>query len=383
MKAYFQHAGRRPRPSLTAATVLVLTAWSGFAAATPQVQSVAGTLDHGAVITLTGSGFGSKPTAAPLAWDDATGNAITDIWSGAWPNKLPGYNLTYYAPMRGVALPHTHITRYIAGAHASNVGADAGYDVVLYKHYPLPALPYYVYASWYQRMDPQWHFGGDNNLKTFDYSAGPGPYNNPHNWYICYGPPHPNSATDGGAQWTNENGTPLENPDQNGHNAWWGRAVNPMAQWSKVEIAIKVSSTTDGYINIWENGQKVMSYAGITDNYGGTQRAVAIGGYARMYGYTSNWRYFADAYVDTTLSRVVLANSPILSQATIVENQIPRTWSASSITAQVNLGKFTEGQTAYLFVVDASGNVSAAGLPVIAGGGAAVVPKAPAPFSVQ
>ena len=83
----------------------------------------------------------------------------------------------------------------------------------------------------------------------------------------------------------------------------------------------------------------------------GTQRTIAIGGYARMQGYTTNWRYFDDIYIDTSLARVVLADKPALSEATIIENQIPTAWSDGSITATVNLGKFTQGQTAYLFVV--------------------------------
>ncbi len=354
-----------------------------LAVAAPVIQSVAGRLAHGGDITITGSGFGTKSTSAPVLWDDATGTSITEKWSGAWPDQLPGYNTGYYAPMRGVPLPHSHATRYIAGSHASNTGADTGLAVILYKNIPLPPLPYYIYASWYQRLDPQWHFGGDNNTKTFDYSEGTGPYDIPHSWYICYGPPHPNSVTDTGAQWTYENGTPLENPDKNGHIAWWGKAVNPMANWSKVEMAIKLSSGPDGYINIWENGHQVMNYVGITDNYGGTTRSIGVGGYARMYGYPSNWRYFDDIYIDTTLSRVVLADTPVLSQATIVENQIPSAWSSGSITAKVNLGKFAQGQTAYLFVVDSGGNASATGLAATVGGGSAVRPDAPAPFSVQ
>ncbi len=364
------------------AASFLAAAWVDTTMAVPAVQSVTGTLNHGASITISGSGFGTKPNAAPVLWDDATGTAITDKWSGAWPDKNPGYNTTYFAPMRGVPLPHSHVTRYIAGAHVGN-NADTGTAVILYKNIPLPPLPYYVYVSWYQRMDPAWHFGGDNNTKTFDYSNGTGPYNNPSSWYICYGPPHPNAVTDTGAQWTNENGTPLENPDQNGHIAWWGTAVNPMANWSKVEMAIKLTDQHDGYINIWENGHQVMSYVGITDNYGGTLRSIGVGGYARMYGYTSNWRYFDDVYIDTTLSRVVLADNPVLSQATIVENQIPSAWSSGSITAKVNLGKFTQGQAAYVFVVDAGGTVNSTGLKVTAGGTSAAVPGAPSAFQVN
>jgi hypothetical protein len=372
-----------PRLLTTAAVLLGTLVSTPPALATPLVQNVSGTLSHGGTVTITGSGFGSKTTAAPLVWDNASGNSLNDKWTGGWPSLLPGYNLGYYAPMRGISLPHSHVTRYIAGAHAANTGANSGYAVMMYKSIALPALPYYIYASWYQRVDDQWHFGGDNNFKTFDYSLGDEPYALNKSWYLCYGPPHPNSATDVGTQWANENFTPLSNPDQNGHNAWWGNAVNPMAgKWSKVEIAIKVSNQSDGYINMWENGHQVMNYAGITDNYGGTRRTISVGGYARMQGYTSNWRYFDDVYVDTTLSRVVLADKPVLSQATIVENQIPSAWSASSITAQVNLGKFTQGQAAYLFVVDASGTVSATGLALTAGG-TTVMPNPPSQFTVQ
>ena len=385
MDVHFSRGAVRRSLLGAGATLVALAAPLQSALAAPVPQSVSGALNHGASITISGSGFGVKSTAAPVAWDNASGAAVTDVWTGSWPDQLPGYNLAYYAPMRGIALPHSHVTRYIAGAHASNTGADTGYDVLMWKSIALPPLPYYIYASWYQRADNAWHFGGDNNFKTFDYSAGDEPYALTQSWYTCYGPPHPDSNTDNGLQWTQQTGTPLSNPDQNGHNAWWGKAVNPMAgQWSKVEIAIKVTGQADGYINIWENGQQVMNYVGITDNYGGTRRSIAIGGYARMQGYTSNWRYFDDVYVDTTLSRVVLADKPVLSQASIVELQIPSAWSDGSITAQVNLGKFTQGQTAYLFVVDASGNVSATGLAVTAGGTATqVTPNPPSGFTVQ
>ena len=116
---------------------------------------------------------------------------------------------------------------------------------MVFKAIQAPALPYFIYASWYQRVDDQWHFGGDNNFKTFDYSAGTEPYAN-QSWYTAYGPPHPGSNTDS-AQWTTEIGTGLTSPDNNGHNAWWGKAVNPMAgQWSKVEITIPGEQRPEG-----------------------------------------------------------------------------------------------------------------------------------------
>src|ERR1700730_2636429 len=376
---------QRARPLYRAVKVLT---WIGVLAgmlpamSAPLIQQVSGALNHKGTITISGTGFGSKATAAPVVWDDATGGNILDKWDGAWPNITPSYNTNYYSPMRGINPPHSHDTRYIAGAHATTAGAYSGEIVIFFKNIQLQPFPFYVYASWYQRADDAWVFGGDNNYKTFDYSAAGEPYN-ANKWYTAYGTPHPGSTTDG-AQWLfTDDGASMMNPDVHAHNVWWAPAVNPMAgKWSKVEVAIKVTNQLDGYLNVWENGHPVMGYVGPTDKYPGTQRSIGIGGYARMQGNTSNWRYFDDAYVDTTLSRVVLAAKPVLTLATIIENQIPSSWSDGSITATVNLGHFTQGQTAYLIVVDASGTPSATGLTVTAGGTVGT-PHAPSAISVH
>jgi hypothetical protein len=368
---------------------LRVVSWIGLIAATgpalsaPVVLQVSGTLNHKGTITISGSGFGSKASAAPVVWDDATGGDISAKWDGAWPNLLPGFNTNYYSPMRGINPPHSHDTRYIAGAHAANTGAYSGYNVIFYKNIPMQPFPFYIYASWYQRADNQWTFYGDNNYKTFAYSNCCSPYEMPNNWYTCYGPPHPGSITDI-AQWAvNDDGSSMQDPDVNGHSYWWNPAVNPMAgKWAKVEVAARITNQTNGYINVWENGHQVVGYAGPTDKYPGTQRTIGIGGYARAQGFSGNWRYFDDAYVDTTLSRVVLADKPVLSLATIIENQIPSAWSDGSITATVNLGQFAQGQTAFLIVVDSTGTASVTGLAVTAGGTVAT-PNPPSAISVH
>src|SRR5215469_6321749 len=349
----------------------------------PVVQQISGTLNHKSTITIRGSGFGSKATAAPLVWDDASGSKLLDKWDGVWPTQLPGYNTGYYSPMRGIGLPHNHISHYIAGAHATNRGSDAGYNVAFWKNISLQPFPFDIYASWYQRADDHWVFGQDNNYKTFAYSVCCNPYEMPHNWYLCYGPPHPGSTTDTEQQWAiADDGESLMNPDVNGKNAWWSKAANPMGgKWAKVEVAIKVTNQTDGYVKVWEDGRLVVNYAGPTDKYAGNRRTIGIGGYARDET-PQNWRYFADAYVDTTLSRVVLANNPVLSQATVIENQIPSKWSDASITATVNLGRFAQGQSAYLFVVDSTGAPNATGLAVKAGASSGL-PNPPGGVSVK
>jgi hypothetical protein len=368
---------QKNRSKIAVAGVVSAMLISQMAGAAPAVQQVSGTFNHKASVTITGSGFGSKSQAAPVVWDDASGGNIRDKWSGSWPENNPTYNTSYRSPIRNVGLPHGHISKYIAGAHADST--IEGANVIIFKTRNITSYPAYTYVSWYQRSDDAWSFGGDDNYKTFAFSIGDGPYKMPNNWYLEYNPrPTSKSST---VQWhINDDGASLMTPDANSRGWWWSPGVNPMSgSWAKIEQEIKYSSGNDGYIRLYENGVLKVNYVGPTDKYPGTQRTEGIGGYARRYGQANNWRYFADVYLDYSLARVVLANNADLSRATIVETQVPTAWSASSITASVNLGKFTNGQSAYLFVFDSSGARNTTGIPVTAGGGSTA--KTPSPPS--
>jgi len=77
----------------------------------------------------------------------------------------------------------------------------------------------------------------------------------------------------------------------------------------------------------------------------------------------SNWRFFDDLYIDSSLARVVLADDSVYNNATIVEPQIPQTWTDTGITVEVNTGAFPNG-TAYVFVFDSLGVPNATGYSV-------------------
>src|SRR5690348_14890062 len=85
----------------------------------PTVTQAMGTFAHKGAVTITGSGFGTKPQAAPLVWDDASGTNVLDKWSGYWPTTAPtsSSNMQYMTPIRGVNPPHNRVGKYLTGAH--------------------------------------------------------------------------------------------------------------------------------------------------------------------------------------------------------------------------------------------------------------------------
>src|SRR5688500_5954527 len=106
-------------------TVTLLLLVASQASAQPTIASTSGQWAHKSTVTIAGSGFGSKATAAPVIWDDASGASINDKWDGAWPNCNATYNLGYRTPAqvgRNIPLPHNRVTRYIAGSHYPGTG---------------------------------------------------------------------------------------------------------------------------------------------------------------------------------------------------------------------------------------------------------------------
>jgi hypothetical protein len=336
--------------------------------ASPSITSTSGTLTHGQTITVNGTGFGFKSTAAPLIWDDCSGTTITNKWSGGWPNANTGgnanYNLAYRTPVNAVALPHSHVTKYMAGAHMDGSDYNSGYNVMVYKNFASISKPTTIYMSTYWQVDPRWANGsGDNNFKTFDYSQGTSPMST-KNWYTAYN-------FNGGGQTQLNNPAWLANDDGNGvsnsslspSGIYGSNGANVLGHWVKTEIELKITDQTSGYLKVWDNGVQVFDYSGPTDRYtGDAARSLAFGGYARAQGSSTQWRYFSDLYFDTTPQRVLICTGSTWTNRGVCEVQIPQTWTdngtTAQITATVNQASFTDNSTKWLFVVDSNGNAS-------------------------
>ena len=90
---------------------------------------------------------------------------------------------------------------------------------------------------------------------------------------------------------------------------------------------------------------------------------------------TNSMLYYDDIYVATgpyAQARVEIGNAPIYNNSTNLAILTPTSWSNSLIVATVRQGSFTSGQTAYLYVFDANGNVNTNGYPVTIGSGASI-----------
>ncbi|QQR78679.1 MAG: hypothetical protein IPJ68_00100 [Candidatus Moraniibacteriota bacterium] len=388
---------------LTLTTCLTLSFFSlaGSALAAPSISGTSGTWSHGGSVTVNGSAFGSKSPAAPLVWDHGQyANFTAAGYVGAWPNTGPGAsNIVYSTGVSGVVMPHARTTTYATGSHLGVNDETGGNNVQLWTTFN-KSNGQRVYVSWYSRLDPAWQGGlgspSDGNFKTFGYSGGGYGLivSGGTNWYHA-GFLNPASSD---AQYiiNDDNGSTLDNPDANGDNSFHENMVSPgkgsasdASKWVKNEVEMRIYSTSGlggGYVKAWDNGVLGINYVGKTDNWSGTSRSIGVGGYARAQGATTQRRYFADVYIDTSAARVLLCQGSTLASRGVCEPQPPTAWGASSVAVTVNAGRFTDGSTAYLYVCDDIGLCNANGTAITiagSGGGDTTPPAAPTGLGVQ
>lgn len=324
---------------------------SGRAASVFGSEPGSGALVHGETFAVTGSDFGAK-TGHDHRWDDASGNAPTDIWSYAWPYQASSsQNIGYRTPAalgRGVALPHNNITKYLCGCHAVDQ-LFGGRNVLLGVDFTR-ANNLYSRWEWYCRLDPNWTLVSQaDNHKFYGIAQGSGsPYSGgsdgQQNWYLEFrgGSDFPNDF-----QWHVNDDASGVGIDKWGNlsGAYGNDQADPRAQWVKRSILMRWHSSSSGGLLYAEADYQVMfNDVRKTDGYAGTARSEAIEGYSGG-PHPNNWRYMADIYYDrgTNDAALYLTNHATWSSATIKEIQPWSSWSDSSITAICNKGKLSSG----------------------------------------
>ncbi len=383
--------------------------------AEPVIQSASGQFVHKETITITGANFGDKVPAAPLLWDDAEGKTVDSdsavvggadaLYSEANPrisnggaNYEPARTRYRTIPYRNTEAPHPYSNQYLSGGHYTYPNNNPPYIGV-----PGSGREQYMnvlvtvdsgvrdkktwFATWYYRLDPQWLspcIAGTNH-KLSVVNGGSTAWSQPSGGYdVNRGQNTAPCGNEIHLSIRHESG-PCDIVDLTESVV----ANNPRLQWVRYQ-RIQHSDPLNGMREIWVDNKKVIWYKDDCKYNVEDTRSFTIGGYFRWttdvndlntyLGCADCYRYFDDMYVDTTFSRVILANNQNYESATIAEPQIPSAWSSDSINCTINIGKLTNNSTAYLFVFDESNNHNAIGYPIQIGNSEDPVPPSNQPY---
>ncbi len=330
----------------------------------PRILGLSGPLVHGTDITITGTGFGTKPTAAPIRYDDFLSETI-----GAAPSRWNTQaNYSNQVTIDGTTVRH---------ALGKSIKVD----------WPSPRRSGDDGASfgWTTGGTPWPRNGGVIRQCYLDFwfrmrigSPTPANYKQIRFHQVNAGAPNFHIGT--GAWSSGEAGWGTDGVDFAYH-VTGGNVVGLnypalIGAWSHMQLWVKASSTpgvANGELDILLNHVSAMPsyYTGIRtcDHPGEEWRELYLGNYNRTdeAGILSVW--WGNVYVDDSRARVELGDNPVYSACAHREIQIPSAWSASSVTVTANRGSFLPGASAHLFVID-SANIASAGYP-IAGGPAA------------
>ena len=353
---------------IAAISFLLAIFWSPFAFAQPQITGFSGSLTNGGTLTITGRGFGTKAAAKPFKSDSFEDGKVGDyISKGGWVN----YSGTEVGPLYSDTRAHTG--KQSAIREILNTGGD--WNSAGLHGLQTEELYYSVWFFW-KKLSGEYDASSYPNVKIIRVNSGPNFYSGigSPGFYITEQPKFP---------WTiagmNNNGGTFQDEQH---------ILDPLeSQWNRIELHIKLSNpagSTNGIARVWMNGvltynhktgiTRTTSEAGILlDNF--LIPAMTDSGQQTM-SYSTD-----DVYVDTTQSRVEICTSATWNACTVNKDaQVASSWNDTSITVTVRRDAFSSGQTLYLYVIDADGNVNPNGY--LLSSGDTLAPAAPTNLSV-
>ena len=335
-----------------------------LAPAVPAISAVSGTVQHGGLVTLTGTGFGTRPNnnTNSLAWqgsqylnsrfkDFADGSLTSNGWA-IWvtstglstQNGGPSQSGKYYS-----------VNNFDDGEERRGISINnpTGQKFYISFKFMVPA-------------------GSQSGKLWRVYGASP---------FVSI------FLSTGGSDYTIRGASECSGGAGCGAGTEWGQApaLTP-GTWARLEfVADTVASTFKVYLNStnlvvnrtdWfptnfsAFTDQLMMFPNMMDN---STRGEGIAG---SYNYT-------DIFVDWTLARIDLCTGSTFAARGNCETQIPVTWGDTGISTRVNKGALTDG-TRYLYVYDATGTPNATGYAVTLGAAAdTIAPTVPTVFGAE
>jgi len=306
--------------------------------AAPAISSVSGIMGHSQSVTITGSGFGTKSSAAPFLWDTvdnisvysgvSNGQTIPTGGSYPWPGN---YN--------DALKMETADTMRHANSSKMYKSVNNLKGAFLEKNLPTNPSTGLIYVSWWWKPYTS-PVGGNHSSKFLSLSDQSDIPGKTFSWTQMHNYVYINGC--GPGYWKD-----------------WSGNVN---QWNFHE-AIMITSQKKYYLYVngslltnadWSECSGSISYNQVN--------AIGWDGGGSYPPQLTTW--MDDIYVDNTLARVMIGNASTLAASTHREMQIPSEWSDSSIRVKVNQGSFAIGDTPYLYVVDENGVMNSSGYPI-------------------
>lgn len=336
----------------------------------PAISSASPKPVHGQTLTLRGSGFGSHQDYHPDAdklirvFDDFNDGNLTANPYGGWAvfNGSANPSPVQYSRdnPRTSRAGDGHYRRTHVGLGYLNIVAGSRQE---------------YYSSFYMRLSDQFDISSASSgthqfkiIRLFSTNtSGAGKIN----LYPAIG------ASDG-FHYMFE----FIKPDVLRHHAQLSAIPDKPTGWHKMAIYYKKSSApnaNDGKCMVWWDNRLVFDWRSHFENPANDPANVitgdadyddgdlngewSVGNYFSSAS-TNTWVDFDDVYMSHTLARVELGNASTYAASTVLEPQIPVSWSDTQITVQANLGALSGQQPLYLYVTDASGRVNSSGFPL-------------------
>lgn len=301
----------------------------------PLISGNSGTINHGATLTITGIGFGTKDPAKPLIWADfELGLAPTNLGIKTTWDNTDGMGWSTDCPAGSCA-------KATDGNGAWTIGVD-------FNNWTTDGQKSYIFRR--QRM---------NFTITTD----------SQNWKFWRMWPEEGLSPDIYASPSNGR-VYVEGIGQ--ESGFWGTFPANTTDWVTQELIVKASTlnTKNGSLTIRYNGEDMAIGTLLTRSTSASdymiRNYVLHGVAANKPSWSPAWsinnRIWADdIYVDTSWSRVVVCEAAVFSNCRKLAIQIPSAWSDTSITVTVNRGDLSNSDFAYLYVFDSNGLVNAVG----------------------
>jgi len=320
--------------------------------AAPSVSGVSGAMSPGEGIAISGGGFGNKPIAAPLKWDDFENGTVGATLQSVDPTWVPYY---YGSAIYNNATSHSGVL-----AAYNDPFSMTGFSTNYFQFAPTDEVFVAYWINMTHADVTDYAVIKLSRINSSSAAAGGGVYNGTGDSgfsNIC-----PRYGTSGYLHYSPGGGLPAVN---------LGYASVQYDTWLRVDMYKKVSTpgVADGACDVAAVGIGSQTHHDIMTRAAGEtflQDTVLLGLMAANCEGQFELQ-IDDVYIDNTRARVEIGNASTWSGCTHREVQIPTSWSSGSITATVNQGSFADGASAYLYVVDAEGAASASGYPITIG----------------